>query len=132
MKQPSFLTLAEVVEIHRNQIQLYGGHDRIREIHLLQSALAQPEAAFAGAWLHEDLFNMAAAYAFHIGQNHPFIDGNKRTALASALVFLELNNVSIEDPEGLLLGAIQKMAAGNLDKRDLAAILRKLPRATGE
>ena len=88
MKSLFFLTLSEVIDIHGNQIELYGGQKGVRDIGLLQSALAQPEASFAGQWLHEDIFLMAAAYAFHICQNHPFFDGNKRTALASALVFL--------------------------------------------
>ncbi len=93
MKEPLFLTLAEVIEIHNDQIKRYGGSAAIRNIGLLQSAIAQPPASFSGQWLHGDIFMMAAAYAFHICGNHPFIDGNKRTALASALVFLRLNGI---------------------------------------
>src|SRR5450631_2767122 len=106
MKELIFLTLAEVIDIHSNQIELYGGQNGVRDFGLLQSALAQPEASFAGQWLHEDIFLMAAAYAFHVCQNHPFFDGNKRTALAAALVFLELNGISIDDPKGKLLEAM--------------------------
>ena len=79
MKPPIFLTLAEVIDIHSNQIELYGGQKGVRDFGLLQSTLAQPEASFAGQWLHEDIFLMTAAYAFHICQNHPFFDGNKRS-----------------------------------------------------
>lgn len=84
---PVFLTLDEALDIHRDQIQRYGGSSGIRDLGLLQSALAQPQAAFAGQFLHADLIEMAAAYLFHITQNHPFVDGNKRTGTAAALVF---------------------------------------------
>ena len=126
MKSPIFLTLAEVIDIHNNQIELYGGQNGVRNFGLLQSALAQPEASFADQWLHDDIFLMAAAYAFHICQNHPFFDGNKRTALASALVFLELNNISLDDPQGKLLEAMLNMAKGTLSKQQLAQILKRL------
>ena len=126
MKAPIFLTLAEVIDIHANQIELYGGQKGVRDLGFLQSALAQPEASFAGQWLHEDIFLMTAAYAFHICQNHPFFDGNKRTALASALIFLELNNISIDDPQLKLLEATLNIAKGNLNKQQFAQILKKL------
>jgi death-on-curing protein len=70
---------------------------------------------------------MAAAYAFHLCQNHPFVDGNKRTALACALVFLELNGISIEDPEGRLYEALMDIASGAMEKLGLADLLRALP-----
>lgn len=126
LKPPLFLTLAEVVEIHSDQIERHGGTRGIRDIHLLQSALAQPEAGFGGKWLHEDLFEMAAAYVFHLSQNHPFLDGNKRTALASALVFLHMNGVSLLDPQQRLLAAVLKVSSGRLDKKEFAEILRNL------
>jgi death-on-curing protein len=126
VKEPVFLTLAEIIEIHKDQVERYGGDSGIRDLGLLQSALAQPEASFAGEWLHKDLFEMASAYAYHLCQNHPFIDGNKRVALASALVFLELNGVTIKDPKGKLLDAMLKMASGELKKPDFAEVLRNL------
>lgn len=98
----------------------------IRDIHLLESALAQPEASFGGEWLHNDLFEMASAYAFHICQNHAFVDGNKRTALDVALTFLEANGISILDPHQKLLTAMLKMANGRLNKKGFAEILRML------
>ncbi len=125
-KNPDFLTLAEVVQIHSNQIELYGGRPGIRELGLLQSALAQPEMTFQGEWLHAGLFQMAAGYAFHISRNHPFIDGNKRTALASALVFLELNGVSIEDPKGALLEHTRNLSSGKMAKSAFADVLKRL------
>ena len=126
MTLPIFLTLAEVIDIHNNQIELYGGQNGVRDFGLLHSALAQPEASFADQWLHEDIFLMSAAYAFHICQNHPFFDGNKRTALVSALVFLELNNISLDDPKGKLFDATLTMAKGMLTKQQFAEILRGL------
>ncbi|MGQ9532461.1 MAG: type II toxin-antitoxin system death-on-curing family toxin [Desulfotomaculales bacterium] len=75
MEKIAFLTLAEVVEIHRDQIERYGGRPGIRDLALLQSALAMPEASWQGEYLHADLYEMAAAYAFHICRNHPFVRG---------------------------------------------------------
>lgn len=126
MREVSFLTLAEVVEVHADQIRRYGGGQGIRDLGLLESALSQPEASFAGEWLHKTLYEMASAYAFHLCQNHPFLDGNKRTALASALVFLELNGVTLRDPRGFLKGAMLKIASGKMGKGEFADLLRRL------
>ena len=128
MRAPLFLTLAEAIEIHTDQIHRYGGQDGLRDLPLLESALAQPEASFAGEWLHPDHFEMAAAYAYHLCQNQPFIDGNKRTALAAALVFLELNGITILDPRGRLKNAMIRIASSKMSKQDFAKFLRKLPR----
>lgn len=126
MREPLFLTLAEVIEVHTDQISRYGGRGGVRDMGLLESALAQPEASFAGEWLHEDLHAMAAAHAYHVCQNHPFIDGNKRTALACALVFLELNGVTIHDPKGALKDAMLGIAVGKASKSAFARLLRGL------
>ena len=126
MKKNTFLTLVEVVEIHSDQIQHYGGSEGIRDMNLLSSAVAMPYVSFSGRFLHSDLHEMAAAYAFHICQNHPFVDGNKRTALASALIFLELNGVSVSDSQGKLYEAMVSLASGNVTKVDFAKILREL------
>ena len=126
MKKIVFLTLAEVIEIHTDQIKRYGGTDAIRDMGLLSSAVAMPYAYFHDTFLHADIFEMAAAYAFHISQNHPFVDGNKRTALASALVFLELNGITISDPHEKLYEAMMSLTSGNLNKAGFAEILRKL------
>lgn len=125
--EPLFLTLVEVIEIQTDQVKRYGGGGGVRDFGLLESALAQPEASFAGEWLHKDLYEMAAAYAYHFCQNHPFIDGNKRTALASALVFLELNGMSLADPKGLLKDAMLKIAEGKMNKPEFAKFLREFP-----
>ncbi len=75
----TFLTLDEVIEIHRDMIERYGGSFGIRDEGLLESAVAMPQAGFGEQYLHADVFEMAAAYLFHIVRNHPFVDGNKRT-----------------------------------------------------
>jgi len=124
---PAFLSLADVVRIHVDQLERYGSRAGIRDPGLLQSALAMPQASFGGEWLHRDLHEMAAAYAFHLCQNHPFVDGNKRTALVCALVFLELNGISIEDPAGRLYEALMDIASGSMEKLRLADLLWALP-----
>lgn len=126
MEDFSFLTLAEVIAIHAGQIERYGGGAGIRDIGLLSSAIAVPYASFSGTFLHADVFEMAAAYAFHICQNHPFIDGNKRTALASALVFLEMNGIGLSDPQGKLYHAMISIASGELNKSEFSKILENL------
>jgi death on curing protein len=126
MKQVTFLTLAEVIEIHSDQVERYGGQKGVRDMNLLSSALAMPQASFEGTFLHPTLFDMAAAYAHHLSQNHPFVDGNKRTGLAASLVFLELNGVTLSDPKGRLYDATMAMAAGELKKHELATIFSRL------
>ncbi len=126
MREPIFLTLAEVVAIHSDQIARYGGEVGVRDIALLESAIAQPKSTFGGQWLHKSLAEMAAAYAYHLCQNHPFYDGNKRAALASALVFLYLHDVKIKDPESHLISVMYAVAQGQLDKRGLTEEFKKM------
>ena len=85
-----------------------------------------PRSSFEGKYLHRDLFEQAAAYAFHICQNHPFIDGNKRTALATALVFLSLNGIELDDPKEDLYELMMKVAKGKATKPELATKFRAL------
>jgi death-on-curing protein len=121
---PVFLSLDQVLRLHRSLIDAYGGADGVREMGLLVSALAQPSASFGGQSLHEDLFDMAAAYLFHIVSNHPFIDGNKRTGSASAIIFLELNGVEIEADEDGLVAITIAVASGTAGKIEVAAFFR--------
>ena len=125
-KPVDFITLAEVLEIHNNQISLYGGEKGIRDINLLSSALAMPKATFDGKYLCNNIFEMAASYAFHICQNHPFIDGNKRVALVTALIFLEFNKIEINDPTSKLYDIMMDISKGNKGKKELENIFRKL------
>jgi death-on-curing protein len=121
---PTFLTLAEVVEIHRDQIGRYGGRLGIRDVGLLQSAIAHPRATFGGHLLHADLFEMAAAYLFHLVQNHPFVDGNKRVGAVAAIVFLLLNGQDIHAPNEELEAMVVEIACGEADKKAIAEFFR--------
>jgi death-on-curing protein len=121
-----FLTMAEVLMIYADQMRRYGGDYGIRDPGLLSSALAMPESRFNGTYLHSTIIEMAAAYAFHICQNHPFIDGNKRSALATALVFLSINNIEIEDPQEKLYEGMMAVASGDWKKQQLCALFEEL------
>jgi death-on-curing protein len=126
MNEPLFLTLDEVLQLHGYQIEHFGGDPRILNLGLLESAIDQPSAMFGGQFLHEDVAAMAAAYLFHIVQNHAFADGNKRTGTHAAIAFLEMNNVEAEYPvnemEALTLG----VAKSEVTKDQVIAFFRKL------
>ena len=122
---PVFLELEESVEIHRDQIERYGGRTGIRDMALLQSALAMPRAGSGGQYFHTDLPEMAAAYLFHIVKNHPFVDGNKRVGAMAAFVFLELNGITLEAREPAFEKVVLSVAEGKSDKAAVAAFFRK-------
>ena len=124
--EPDFLSVEDVIQIHDEQIAAYGGAAGVRDQGLLESAVAVPRASFGEAYLHEDLAHMAAAYAFHIAQNQPFFDGNKRTGLVAALVFLDLNGITVLDPQEKLYDAMIAIAERRMDKDGLAELLREL------
>lgn len=126
MIEPEFLTVEDVLLIHDEQLEAYGGIHGIRDEGLLESAVMMPQASFGGELLHHGLFEMAAAYAFHIAENQPFLDGNKRTALVSALVFLDINGFEILDESMKLYDAMISIANKEIDKYDLAELLRNL------
>ncbi|SRR5712692_10097021 len=114
LTDPEFLTVDDVVELHIMQLARYGGAAGLRDRALLESAMAQPMTSFGGAWLHPDLWTMAAAYLFHLVQNHPFVDSNKRTGLLSALVFLALNGIVIDQATAALYDLTMAVADGRL------------------
>lgn len=122
---PVFLTLGEVIEIHRDQIERYGGMPGLRDSRLLQSALAMPAATFGGRYLHESLHEMAAAYLFHVVQNHPFVDGNKRTGVVSAMIFMSLNGQKFGAGEQELETIVLEVAQGNVGKDALTAFFQR-------
>jgi death on curing protein len=122
--EPTFLTLDEIVAIHRDQIARYGGSDGVREWGLLQSAVAMPAAAFGGQLLHSDLCEMAAAYLFHIVQNHPFIDGNKRAGAVAAYIFLALNDVRLTAENDTYADLVLSVARGETPKSGVAEFFR--------
>lgn len=126
---PIFLDVGDVLAIHRRGLDRFGGSDGVREPKLLDSAVAQPRATFGGAFLHEDLFQMAAAYLFHLVKNHPFVDGNKRAGLGAALVFLDLNGHPINQPTMTLYDLTNGVASGTVEKAEVAEVFRKLAKA---
>ena len=119
-----FLTHDDIIESHQNQIDTYGGSHGIRDIGLLESAIAQPEASFGGQYLHADIFEMAAAYIYHLVMNHPFVDGNKRVGLEAALIFLEINNENLKASDQELVDLVLKTTAGQVGKREIAEFFR--------
>jgi death-on-curing protein len=123
---PDFLDVADVLEMHALQLARYGGADGVRDLGLLESAVAQARATWDGAFVHADLFSMAAAYLFHLVKNHAFVDGNKRTGLLAALVFLDLNGISIEHGSPDLYELTLGVAEGRVKKEAVGAELRRI------
>ncbi|MBE7504151.1 MAG: type II toxin-antitoxin system death-on-curing family toxin [Verrucomicrobiales bacterium] len=120
------LTVAIVQEIHAEAIARFGGSDGVREMALLESAVAAPQATWGGRSPYQDLAEVAAAYLFHLCRNHPFLDGNKRAALGACLVFLRLNGIEpkADGPEWEELTLA--VAASVMDRDETTARLRKL------
>ena len=119
MNEIVFLELSDVMQIHVNQISHYGGASDVRDADLLESAIEQPRASYDGAFLHAFPFEMAAAYLFHIVMNHPFVDGNKRTGTVAALVFFDINGISIDAMNGELSDLTLAVATGSVGKREI-------------
>ena len=124
MKGVRFLSLEQVLAIHAEQVRRYGGGLGVRDLGLLKSALAMPQASFSGQYLHPTLHEMAAAYLFHLTQNHPFLDGNKRIGLAAAIAFLGLNDTWLESGPDELLEMVLSVARGEIGKPEIAVFLR--------
>lgn len=118
--EPRFLNTAEVLEIHEEMIDRYGGSAGVRDQGLLESALAVPQSGFGGQYLHTDIYQMAAAYLFHITQNHPFIDGNKRVGAMVAFVFLKMNRLTLTATEIQFERIVRAVAESKLGKEDIA------------
>jgi death-on-curing protein len=122
---PLFLTLDEVLSLHEEQLRLFGGSAGIRQLDLLQSAMGNVEATFGEIFLHETIFEMAAAYLYGICRNHPFVDGNKRTATAAALAFLRLNDIRVHASEDDFYDLVIGVAEARVSKAAVAVFLEK-------
>ena len=120
------LTVDMVREIHAAAIEKFGGSDGVRELALLESAVAAPQASFSGQSPYQDIVEVAAAYLFYLCKNHPFLDGNKRTALGACIVFLRLNGIKpkTDGPEWEELALA--VAASEIDRGEATQRLRKL------
>lgn len=124
MDEPRFLTISEVLYLHDKSLERYGGSAGIREPGLVESALGSAQNAF---WYgHGNLFEIAAAYAFHIAESQSFVDGNKRTAASAAITFLRANGVKFPKDDGSVYRAMIQIAERRLDKPGLAVVLRVL------
>ncbi|MEX0979107.1 MAG: type II toxin-antitoxin system death-on-curing family toxin [Pirellulales bacterium] len=119
-----FLSLEDIIALHRDQIARYGGLVEIRDWSLLKSAAAMPMASFAGQYLHADICEMAAAYLFHLVQNHPFLDGNKRVGTVAADVFLALNGFELAATRDELFDLVLSVARGETSKSAVAEFFR--------
>ncbi len=122
---PKFLTLNQVIALHQLQIDQFGGALGVKDEGLLLSALGQPESGFGDEYFHKDLYEMAAAYLFHLVKNHAFNDGNKRIAALAGAVFLQVNGLIVtadeDEFEKLVLDAAQSLVS----KEQIAEFFRK-------
>ena len=124
MKEPLWLQDAVVTAIHSRQLAEHGGLDGVRDPGMLSSALARPKNAFAYSQPKPDISALAAAYAFAIITNHPFVDGNKRTGFVIGILFLELNGYRFSASEETAAQAVIALAAGTLNEAQYAAFSR--------
>lgn len=123
MNEPDFLTVDEVICIHARSLEEHGGSEGVRDLGLVDSALASAKNIFYYA--SGDLFDIAAGYAFHLAESQAFLDGNKRTAVAAALVFLAQNGAYVQPGTWELYSAMIDVAEKKKNKADLAEIFRK-------
>lgn len=128
---PRYLSVAAVRTIHDEALRAHGGAPGVRSAALLESSVAAPQASFAGEPLLSSLVEIAAAYLFYLCRNHPFVDGNKRTALAACLVFLEANGRPVQIPsEARAVDAWESLvldvAAARIDRKKTTVRLRRL------
>ena len=122
MTGPEWLDVNIVLDVHAEQLALFGGADGIRDLGLLESALARPINKFA--YGESDLAALAAAYAFGLARNHPFVDGNKRAAFGSLIVFLGLNGIDFDVAPEQATAMILGLAAGEVSEESLARWIR--------
>jgi len=120
--EPRWLELSILIDVHSEQLALFGGPEGVRDVAMLESALARPINKFA--YGETDLAPLAAAYAFGIARNHPFVDGNKRAAFASLIVFLGLNGIEFDVPPEAATAMILSLAAGEVGEEGLTRWIR--------
>ena len=129
------LSIETIVEIHAEVIKQFGGANGVRDENLLASAVLTPQSSFGGKSPYADIVEIAAAYLFYICRNHPFVDGNKRTAMVAAIVFLRLNGIEpLPDSaqwEKLMLAVAASKITRDETTRRLRKLLRKPRRRVG-
>ena len=120
-----FLDIEDVLAIHADQIRRYGGSGGIRDKGLLESAVSMPKTSFGGQFAHQDIYEMAAAYLFHIIMNHPFVDGNKRTGTVCGIAFLKLNGIWVKPDNEAFAEFVLAVAQSQKTKPQIAAFLKQ-------
>lgn len=120
---PIFLSFAQVQELHAHALTFYGGSDGIRDRGQIESALGAAESAY---WYTGDLFRTAATYAYCIAENQAYLDGNKRTAILAAVIFLKVNGYICPMNTPVLHDAMIRVAKKTLTKEKLGALLKLL------
>ena len=121
----AFLTLEDVLALHDELTRRYGENPGLRDAGLLEAALAMPQAGFGGQYFHEFPNEMGAAYLFHLVRNHVFVDGNKRVALACAILFFKINRVPYSITEEEAVELTLSAASGQIDKSAVTEFLRR-------
>lgn len=124
-KEPLFLTFAEIIEIHDYQINHFGGSDGLRSVEMLKSAIGMPSSTFSGEYLHPTIPEMAAAYLFHLVENHPFLDGNKRVGAMASLVFLDLNGYEFDATDEEFTDLVMRVASGKMLKSEVVLFFQQ-------
>jgi death-on-curing protein len=124
VESPVFLDKQIILDIHQKQIEFFGGDPGISDEGLLESATCAPINYFNYS-LVKNTFDLSACYAFHLVKNHPFVDGNKRVALASCLTFLRLNGIRIEIRQRRLFKAMLELTTSKIDKFQFSRMLEQ-------
>ncbi|MGV3525082.1 MAG: type II toxin-antitoxin system death-on-curing family toxin [Candidatus Sericytochromatia bacterium] len=127
-----FLTKSQVLFLHQDLVEDFGGSHGLRDEGLLESALEMPKSGFGGEYFHKSLYEMAAAYLFHLVKNHPFIDGNKRIGLACADVFLAINDIELTVAEDEAYEFTMRVASENVAKEEISIFFQKNSKALDE
>lgn len=125
MGQPRYLRHDEVLAVHHDLIRHFGGAPGLRDHGLFESAMAASEAGFGGQYVPPDLPDMAAAYLYHLVRNHPFVDGNKRVALAAAHLFLWGNGFSLDTDEEKIEMLVLAAATADASEEEVAKFIRQ-------
>lgn len=125
MARTTYLTLEQVLGIHFDQIERYGGSHGVRDLNLLESAIQRPQASFMGEDLYQDIFNKAAALLHSLLLNHPFVDANKRTAMVSGSAFLHFNGFDVKVSQKEFVETALRIESKELNLEQISAWLKE-------
>lgn len=126
MNSINFLFVVDILKIHAAQLKAFGGAEGIRDRGGLEAAIAQPQQTWGGEYVYSSVFEMASVYAYHLAESQAFVDGNKRTALHAAIVFLAINGYLMEKSDMRLYDAMIAIAKKTMTKEELADLFREL------